>query len=269
LQKKNKDSKYAELLTYISKGSTAFNWVSSSNPIQHIHQAKANLDNIVQKYHKDTKTRSEIIVILDCFCNLLKGTELHVLKHFQSGLTWNSSGRDAPSKLHFNSRGTTMSRFFGGTPKLHYEGSKLFCEFQNGEKTIDVDSEKKISILILYCNGAAITVKGTSTSLVIDGCTSTKVILTEGTTSVHVVNSQRVELLTQAVVPSITIERTQGCILSLLDTNSDITTESSSNIQLNLSKSDNDNTIEIPTHVKSKIKQGKAHTTLVLTNQRD
>jgi len=154
-----------------------------------------------------------------------------------------------------------MLRSMGGTPKIHLEGSKLYCEHYSGEKTLEIpDSDKKIGCFILYGLDATLTIKGKPTSLFIDCSTFTKVILLDGANSIHVINSQRVEVVSCAPVSNINIERTHDCIIGLTDVNAEITVCGSSHVMLNLPKEENsENIVEIPTQIKTKIKQGKVH----------
>jgi len=115
---------------------------------------------------------------------------------------------------------------------------------------------------------ATITIKGKPVSLVIDSSTFTKVTLTDGANSIHVLNSQRVEVVSCAPVSTINIERTLDCVIGLSDANSEINACGSRDITLNLPKEENPDVIEIPTQVKTKIKQGKLQTVLVSANNK-
>jgi len=119
----------------------------------------------------------------------------------------------------------------------------------------------------LFALEATITIKGKPSNLVIDGSRFTKVILLEGALSIHVMNSHRVHVINNSGVSSINIDRTHGAFFTLNDGNADISISGSSEISLNLPKEDPE-LVEIPTQIKTKIKQGKVHTLLVSANNK-
>jgi len=250
---KNKGSKYYDVINIVSKGANAFGWIMSPSPVSYLQQIKTNLES-VSRLLKESKLRSELFTIVDCYNNFIKYSEYYAQKHFASGIVWNAAGKDTPAKLTFETK-SMLIRYYGGSTKIHTEGSKMYCEFITGEKSIDIEQDKKPSIFILSSSNASILIKGSTSSLTIEGCSYSKITISDPIPNIIIFNSQRIEFIAQAPISNINLERTSGCTLNLIDANADITVSGSSNLVLNLP-----DPIEIPTQLKSKIKQGKVHT---------
>ncbi|XP_070534574.1 adenylyl cyclase-associated protein 1-like isoform X2 [Ptychodera flava] len=100
--------------------------------------------------------------------------------------------------------------------KLEMSGSKWLVEHHEGNKNIVVETTAlKQTVYIYKCNDSTIQVKGKVNSIVLDGCKKTGVAFDSLVSSFDVINCQSVQIQVMEVVPTISIDKTDGCQIYL------------------------------------------------------
>lgn len=101
-------------------------------------------------------------------------------------------------------------------PRKELEGKRWTVEFFDNDKNIVIsETEMKQTIYIYQCKGCTIQVKGKVNSIVLDGCKKTAVVLDDLVSSLEVVNSESIQAQTMGAVPTISIDKTDGCMIYL------------------------------------------------------
>jgi len=194
----------------------------------------------------------------------VKGLETVVQRNFASGLTWNTNGKEPPSRLEFSTRKIPPPSIVRGIPKLQTDNSKIFCEFWSNEKK-EIECDKKQSVFIFYCINSNISVKGKSSNIIIDGCAYSKVTIVEAAT-LTISNCHRVEITCSSNINSVTIDKTHGCTLTLPEPSSSLEVLATGSSQLFVAVPAEEQALEIceiPTQIKTKVRHGKLTSTLV------
>jgi len=100
--------------------------------------------------------------------------------------------------------------------KVELKGSKWHVEGFKGKNDIVVEvTEAKQSVLVFKCEQSVVTVKGKCTSVSLDNSKKSAVIFDHIIATLEVVNCNGVQAQCNGSVPSITIDKTQGCNLFL------------------------------------------------------
>ena len=68
---------------------------------------------------------------------------------------------------------------------------------------------------IYKCTGATVDVKGKSKAIILDSCTKTNLLFDSCISACEVVNGKRVQLQCRGLCPSISIDKTDGCLTYL------------------------------------------------------
>lgn len=115
----------------------------------------------------------------------------------------------------------------GGTirkhePVLQYEtmGNKWKVEYQTKDSAKGKPLEIKVKdvkeqVYLYQCNDVTVIVSNKLKNIIIDKCTKCNVVFDTVVSSVEIVNSQKVQVQTKGVCPSITIDKTDGFLAYL------------------------------------------------------
>lgn len=87
--------------------------------------------------------------------------------------------------------------------------------FENDRNIVISETEMKQTVYIYHCKNCTIQVKGKINSIVVDGCKKTAVVLDDLVSSLEVVNSESIQAQTMGSVPTISIDKTDGCMVYL------------------------------------------------------
>jgi len=99
-------------------------------------------------------------------------------------------------------------------PKLALEGNKWVVEYQIGNKNIVIsDTEPKQTVYIYRCENSVVQIKGKINAITMDSCKKTGLVFENAISVCEVVNSQSVEVQVTGSVPSLAIDKTDGCQL--------------------------------------------------------
>nr|XP_027212254.1 adenylyl cyclase-associated protein 1-like isoform X2 [Penaeus vannamei] len=126
-------------------------------------------------------------------------------------------------------------------PKFALEGKKWFIEYQKDKPSLVVDNAKMDqSVYIFKCQNIVVQVKGKVNSVILDSCKKSAVVFDNLVSSAEVVNCQSCKVQVMGIMPTITIEKTDGChvYLSKQSLNTEIITAKSSEMNILIPKED-------------------------------
>ncbi|EEY70080.1 adenylyl cyclase-associated protein, putative [Phytophthora infestans T30-4] len=87
-------------------------------------------------------------------------------------------------------------------------------EYQTGPESLTVSGiSMKQQVYIFGCEGATILLEGKAKNIVFDSCKKTKLIFDNAVSSIEVVNCKSVQVQCKGVVPSVAIDKTDGCLV--------------------------------------------------------
>lgn len=97
------------------------------------------------------------------------------------------------------------------------------CEQRNGNWSIEnqvggtpvtvKDLNMKQQVYIFGCQDAAIILEGKAKSIVLDNCKKTKLVFDNAVSSIEIVNCKNVQVQCTGKVPSVAIDKTDGCLV--------------------------------------------------------
>jgi len=107
-----------------------------------------------------------------------------------------------------------------GTPSIRYDRDRTthWIEYQKDRQDVVINiEESKQKVYIRGCVDTVITVSGKCTTVNLENSKSTSVIFDDVIATVEVVNSSKVQLQANASVPSIILDKTDGCHVYILN----------------------------------------------------
>jgi len=148
-------------------------------------------------------------------------------------------------------------------PKFGLEGKKWVVEFQrNNSGLIIEECEVNQSVYVYKCDGSTIQVKGKVNNIILDSCKKTAVVFKSVVSSCEFINCQSVQMQVLESVPTISVEKTDGCQMYLSKGDKpEIITAKSSEMNV-IIPTDDDDYVEqpIPEQFKTVIKGTKLDT---------
>lgn len=92
----------------------------------------------------------------------------------------------------------------------------------------------KQTVYIFRCENSVVQIKGKVNSVTIDGCKKTSVVFDNMLSQVEVINSQSIEIQSLGTLPTVSIQKTDGCqvYLSKESINAEIVTSKSSEMNI-------------------------------------
>lgn len=101
-------------------------------------------------------------------------------------------------------------------PRCALEGKKWVVEYQHGNKNVVIqDTEMKQTVYIYKCENSTIHVKGKVNAITLDGCKKTGLVFDEAISSIDFINCQSVQVQVLHQVPTVSIDKTDGCMIYL------------------------------------------------------
>merc|ERR1712109_8720 len=148
-------------------------------------------------------------------------------------------------------------------PKLGLEGKKWVVEFQRNNSGLVIEEcEVNQSLYVYKCDGSTIQVKGKVNNIILDSCKKTAVVFKSVVSSCEFINCQSVQMQVLESVPTISVEKTDGCQMYLSKGEKpEIITAKSSEMNV-IIPTDDDDYVEqpIPEQFKTIIKGTKLDT---------
>lgn len=128
-------------------------------------------------------------------------------------------------------------------PLLELEGKKWRVEnFEQKHDLVIEETELKQVVYVFGCNNSTVQVKGKINSIIIDNCKKLGLVFENVVGIVEIINSKSVQLQVLGRVPTISINKTEGCqvYLSKDSLNCDIISATSSEMNILVPKGDDD-----------------------------
>ncbi|KAI6173525.1 Adenylyl cyclase-associated protein [Aphelenchoides besseyi] len=134
-------------------------------------------------------------------------------------------------------------------PKTELQDGKTWIvvfeekEYHKGNREILIQvADMKQSVYVFRCENSIIQVKGKVNSITLDGCKKTGIVVDSLLSQVEVINSQSIKVETKGAMPTISIQKTDGCqvFLSKECLDAEIVTSKSSEMNICIPKDDGD-----------------------------
>eukprot|EP00096_Caligus_rogercresseyi_P007865 TRINITY_DN259_c0_g1_i3.p1 TRINITY_DN259_c0_g1~~TRINITY_DN259_c0_g1_i3.p1 ORF type:complete len:468 (+),score=211.55 TRINITY_DN259_c0_g1_i3:212-1615(+) len=132
-------------------------------------------------------------------------------------------------------------------PKFELEGKKWVIEFQKDNTGLTVaDTEVNQSIYAYKCEGCVIQVKGKLNNIILDSCKKTSVVFDSLVSSCEFVNCQSIKMQVMGKVPTISIDKTDGCQMYLSPESKEVVIVSAKSSEMNVLVSNGEDYVEHP-----------------------
>lgn len=152
-------------------------------------------------------------------------------------------------------------------PKFVRDGKKWLIEYQKNNSNLVVDNAEMNNVVYIYkCQNSSVVVKGKLNSVVMDSCKKTSVVFDSLVSSVEFINCQSVQMQVMGKVPTISIDKTDGCQMYLSRDSLEVEIVSSKSSEMNvlIPKADGDYTEHpIPEQYKTTVQGNGLHTVIV------
>lgn len=101
-------------------------------------------------------------------------------------------------------------------PKCALESKKWVVEFQKNNRNLVIsETEMKQCVYIYKCENSTIQIKGKVNAITLDSCKKSAVVFDEAIASLDVINCQSVQAQVMVKVPTVSIDKTDGCMVYL------------------------------------------------------
>ncbi|CAF1118311.1 unnamed protein product [Adineta ricciae] len=167
------------------------------------------------------------------------------------------------NKCHASSSNTSSSASTSttGSPKLALEGNKWMVEYFSNRTDLKIsETNMKQTVYIYKCTSCTIQIEGKVNSIVLDQCTKVGLQFTSVVSLVEFINCRSMKIQVLDRVPTIQIEKTDGCHVYLSKTSLDteFITSKSSEMTVNVPFGDGEyKEHPIPEQFKTHLKAGK------------
>ncbi|XP_026202369.1 adenylyl cyclase-associated protein 2 [Anabas testudineus] len=128
-------------------------------------------------------------------------------------------------------------------PLLELEGKKWRVEyFEQKHDLIIEETELKQVVYVFSCNNSTLQIKGKINSIIVDNCKKLGLVFENVVGIVEIINSKAIQLQVLGAVPTISINKTEGCqvYLSKDSLNCDIVSAKSSEMNIMVPEGDDD-----------------------------
>lgn len=155
----------------------------------------------------------------------------------------------------------TSSKSTSGPPKLALEGNKWIVEYHSDRTDLKItETNMRHTVYIYKCSNSTITVQGKVNSIVLDQCTKVGIQFTSVVSLLEFINCRAMKAQVLENVPTIQIEKTDGCHIYLSKTslNTEFITSKSSEMTINVPFGDGEyKEYPIPEQYKTYLRGGK------------
>nr|XP_026696112.1 adenylyl cyclase-associated protein 1 isoform X1 [Ciona intestinalis] len=128
-------------------------------------------------------------------------------------------------------------------PVLRLEGKKWVVENQENAADLKIENVEMFHTVYVYrCNNSVLTINEKVNSIVLDSCKKVGLVFTSVVSGVEVINCQSVKVQCQGQMPTVSIDKTDGCIVYLSNEclNCEIVTAKSSEMNISVPREDGD-----------------------------
>jgi len=111
---------------------------------------------------------------------------------------------------------TTSVQQVAKPPKLELDGKKWLVEFFKGNPSLSIDdAQVNQSVYVYKCEGSTLKVSGKCNNIIVDSCKKVAVVFESVLSSIEFINCQSVQMQVTGSVPTISIDKTDGCQMFL------------------------------------------------------
>ncbi|CAI4226026.1 unnamed protein product [Auanema sp. JU1783] len=147
-------------------------------------------------------------------------------------------------------------------PKIELQDCKQWnIEYQVNNRDIVINIEDKKQTMYVYkCENCVIQVKGKLNSITLDGCKKTSIVFDALVAQCETINCQSVQIQTLGEMPTLSIQKTDGCqvYLSEASLGAEIVTSKSSEMNILIPAADGEfSEMAVPEQFKTVIQKGK------------
>jgi len=149
-------------------------------------------------------------------------------------------------------------------PRMEMDGKKWNVEFFKDRQDLEINEiEVNQSVYVYKCQGSTIKVNGKCNNIIIDGCKKTAVVFESVVSSVEFINCQSVQMQVLGKVPTISVDKTDGCqmYLNQESVGAEIVTAKSSEMNVMIPSGDEFVEQPVPEQFKTVISGSKLVTT--------
>ncbi|KAL6039129.1 hypothetical protein STEG23_002662, partial [Scotinomys teguina] len=133
------------------------------------------------------------------------------------------------------------------TPVLELEGKKWRVEYQEDKNDLVIsETELKQVAYIFKCEKSTLQIKGKVNSITVDNCKKFGLVFDDVVGIVEVINSKDIQIQVMGRVPTISINKTEGCHLYLSEDALDCEIVSAKSSEMNVLVPQNDDYREFP-----------------------
>jgi len=190
----------------IAEAAQALSWVSSTSPLMHVTQARANFSQLKTNPGLNS-FENQTTALLSLLCRLEGYLELSN----KQGILWKGT-LDLPPQLHWNFQGLQLFQL----PSIA-QSSKV-CKIsevvtQGKEEVIEATDQK---VLILNSGEGTITVKGSGIPFIsVECCAFTTIKIGSDIPELYISNCQFVTISCSGNVGNVQLERCKSCVLGI------------------------------------------------------
>ncbi|XP_075682720.1 adenylyl cyclase-associated protein 2 isoform X2 [Rhinoderma darwinii] len=142
----------------------------------------------------------------------------------------------SPTKSHvLDSTSSKSASHQSYPPLIELEGKKWRVEYQEGLNNLVIsETELKQVAYIFKCKKTTLQIKGKINSIIIDNCTKLGLVFDDVVGIVEVINSKDVQIQVMGKVPTISINKTDGCHVYLSESSIDCEIVSAKSSEMNI-----------------------------------
>ncbi|XP_024150354.1 adenylyl cyclase-associated protein 2 isoform X1 [Oryzias melastigma] len=185
--------------------------------------------------------RSELFAQLNQGVGITKGLK-HVTDEQKTHKNPNLKSQPTKNKSPTSANPSTVS-VQKRPALLELEGKKWRVEnFEQKQDLVIEETELKQVVYVFNCNNSTLQVKGKINSIIVDNCKKLGLVFENAVGIVEVINSKAVQLQVLGTVPTISINKTEGCqvYLSKEALNCDIVSAKSSEMNILIPEGEDD-----------------------------
>ncbi|XP_078038842.1 adenylyl cyclase-associated protein 1 isoform X2 [Augochlora pura] len=120
-------------------------------------------------------------------------------------------------------------------PVFTKDGKKWLIEYHKGNKDLLVENVEMNNVIYMFrCQDSTLVVKGKVNSVVMDSCRKSSVVFDSLVSSIEFVNCQSVQMQVLGKVPTISIDKTDGCQMYLSSESMEVELISSKSSEMNV-----------------------------------
>jgi adenylyl cyclase-associated protein len=253
-------------LSSVSEGLPAVFWVSvKPTPAPFVKEAFEASMFYVNRVRKDYKGKAEHEDWVKAWIEIFNELQKYVRQVHTTGIVYNSAPGSAPPSSTSSSAAAAPSKPSAGgpppppppppadifadvkksaatapavqkPPRTELENYKNWAvEHHKGNREIVIEiTDMKQTVYIYKCENSVVQIKGKVNSITVDGCKKTSVAFENLLGQIEVINSQSVEIQTLGTLPTVSIQKTDGCQVYLSKDSLDAEIVSSKSSEMNI-----------------------------------